>query len=61
MIRRETITADLLKEGWRSASIDLDEHATLAFFQLDNATLRNYPVQLIDAVCRMTDSFRAKK
>ena len=62
IIRRETISADLLKNAARlTASTDLADDATLAFFHLDAATLRDYPVQLIDSVCNIANSIRAKK
>ena len=62
LLRRETISADLLKNAAQlAASTDLADDATLAFFHLDAATLRDYPVQLIDSVCNIADSIRAKK
>ena len=62
LLRRETISADLLKKAAQlSAAADLADDATLAFFHLDAATMQHYPVQLIDAVCQTADSIRAKK
>ena len=59
LLRRETISADLLKNAARlAARTDLAADATLVFFHLDSTTLRDYPVQLIDAVCNITDSIR---
>ncbi len=61
LIRRETISADLLKKAARlAATTDLASDATLAFFHLDSTSLHDYPVQLIDAVCNIADSIRAK-
>ncbi len=61
LIRREAISADLLKEAaLLAATTDLAGDATLAFFHLDSSSLHDYPVQLIDAVCNIADSIRAK-
>lgn len=62
LLRRETISAELLKKAAQlAATTDLAEDATLAFFHLDAATRQHYPVQLIDAVCQTADSILAKK
>lgn len=62
LLRRETISAELLKNAAQlAAAADLADNATLAFFHLDAATRQHYPVQLIDAVCQTADSIRAKK
>ena len=59
LLRREIISADLLKKAAQlAATIDLADDATLAFYHLDSTTLSNYPVQLIDAVCKIVDSTR---
>lgn len=61
-LRRETISADLLKDAVRlAASATLADDATLAFFALDKTTLSAYPVQLIDDVCLIADSIRVKQ
>lgn len=61
LLRRETISADLLKKATRlAATTDLADDATLAFFHLDSTSLHDYPVQLIDAVCHIADSIRVK-
>ena len=61
LLRRETISADLLKKATQlAATTDLADDATLAFFHLDSTSLHDYPVQLIDAVCHIADSIRVK-
>jgi hypothetical protein len=62
LIRREQISPELLKDAARlAASIDLAADARLAFFQLDQLALRNYPAPLIKEVCHIADSIRARK
>ena len=62
LLRRESVSPKLLYEAAQlAANADLADDATLAFFHLDNATLLDYPVQLIDSVCHITDAIRSKK
>ncbi len=62
LLRRETISADLLKKAAHlAASTDLADDATLAFFSLEATTPQDYPPSLIDEVCKIADTIREKK
>ncbi|MBK8556499.1 MAG: hypothetical protein IPL65_12380 [Lewinellaceae bacterium] len=52
-IRRETISSErlLLAANW-GAQLQLDKKPDIAFFQLSDAVVQQYPVQLLEAVCR---------
>lgn len=54
LLRRESISPELLRQAARlAADMDLADDASIAFFHLDSAIIRRYPVQLIDSVCQM--------
>lgn len=54
LLRMETISPDLLLEAAQlAAQADLADDAAVAFFHLDAASVRRYPVQLLDSVCRI--------
>ena len=54
LLRVEAISPELLREAAALvAQADLADDATVAFFHLDTAIIRRYPVQLLDSVCQM--------
>jgi hypothetical protein len=54
LLRVEAISPELLRQAAAlAATADLANDATVAFFHLDSAIVRRYPVQLLDSVCRM--------
>lgn len=62
LLRVEAISPELLREAARlAAQADLANDATVAFFHLDTAIVRRYPVQLLDSVCRMIQFPEKKK
>ncbi|GAB4494204.1 MAG: hypothetical protein OHK0019_19940 [Saprospiraceae bacterium] len=62
LLRLEAISPDLLCEAaGLAAQADLANDATVAFFHLDTAIVRRYPVQLLDSVCRMIQFPEKKK
>jgi hypothetical protein len=62
LLRVEAISPDLLREAaGLVAQADLANDATVAFFHLDTAIVRRYPVQLLDSVCRMIQFPEKKK
>ena len=61
LLRLESVPPELLLEAARlAAQTDLASDAAVAFFHLDSASVRRYPVQLLDSVCRMIN-FPEKK
>ena len=61
-LRKEEITPELLLQATQLvARADLAKDARLAFFQLDTSTPREYPVSLIQHVCRLADSIRINR
>ena len=62
LLRVEAISPDLLREAaGLAARADLANDATVAFFHLDTAIVRRYPLQLLDSVCRMIQFPEKKK
>lgn len=54
LLRVEAISPELLREAAAlAATADLADETTVAFFHLDSAIVRRYPIQLLDSVCRM--------
>jgi len=61
LLRRESISPELLLQAAQlAADMDLADDATVAFFHLDSAIIRRYPVQLIDSVWQ-TIQFGSRK
>lgn len=61
LLRLESVPPELLLEAARlAAQTDLASDAAVAFFHLDSASVRRYPVQLLDSVCQVIN-FPAKK
>ena len=61
LLRLESVPPELLLEAARlAAQTDLASAAAVAFFHLDSASVRRYPVQLLDSVCQVIN-FPAKK
>lgn len=62
LLKVEKVTPDLLCEAARfAAQADLADNASVAFFHLDSAIVRRYPVQLLDSVCQVINFPEKKK
>lgn len=62
LLKVEAISPVLLTEAARlAAQADLADDAVVAFFHLDSAIVRRYPVQLLDSVCQVINFPEEKK
>lgn len=62
LLKVEKVSPDLLCEAARfAAQADLADNASVAFFHLDSAIVRRYPVQLLDSVCQVINFPEKKK